>query len=168
MSDHVPKTDQANAGHTDTTGIKLKPVTGAVKLRLEAAEAAVANSTAGDNVSDTSREMDLTFYDNNGNIETADPDGDITMEDHSMQPIEHGGDASSSSEESVSADTSFTTISDNAANCDGDIAAQSIEQDVAASSPIQELVPDDTQITDADGASNKRFTAVSDGHTESP
>lgn len=119
MSDHVPKNNQVKAGHANTTGIKLKPVTGATELILEGAKAAVANSDMSDKVPDTDREMDLTFYDANGNVEVADPDGDISMEnDTIMQSIENDDDASSPIVEPVSAETSLTSTYDGAADFD--------------------------------------------------
>lgn len=109
MSDHILKKNQVKAGRTDTTGIKLKPVTDTTKLILDGAKAAVANTDGKDKVRDTAREMDLTFYDANGNVETADPDGDISLEDDTtMQSIEHDED------------TSVTTASDGAADFNSD------------------------------------------------
>lgn len=129
MSDHISKTSQAKAGHTDTTGIKLKPVTGATKLILEGAKAAVADTNGHDKVRDTDREMDLAFYDVNGNVETADPDGDISMDDDTtIESIEQDHDTSSSIDESVSADTSVTFGSDGAADFDSDGVMQSTKQ----------------------------------------
>lgn len=93
MSDHVLKNNQARIGHTGTTGIKLKPVTDATELVLENAKTAIANAGGSDNVPDTGGEMDLTFYDTNGNVETADLDGDIAMEDENNFAQSDGEDA---------------------------------------------------------------------------
>ncbi|KAG8160187.1 hypothetical protein KVR01_009723 [Diaporthe batatas] len=95
MSDHILKMNQAKAGHTNNPGIKLKPVPGATKLILEGAKVAVASTDGNDKVRDTDREMDLTFYDANGNVETTDFDGDISMEDETtMQSVEKDEDIS--------------------------------------------------------------------------
>lgn len=110
MSDHILKNNQAKAGHTNSPGIKLKPVSDATKLILEGAKAAVTNTNGGDKVRDTDREMDLTFYDANGNIETADPDGNTSMEnDTTMQSVEHGEDVSGVTTPSDGA-TDFTSV----------------------------------------------------------
>ncbi|KAL1850683.1 hypothetical protein Daus18300_012826 [Diaporthe australafricana] len=93
MSDHILKNDQAKIGHTGTTGIKLKPVTDAAELILEHAKTAIANTGGSDNVPDTGGEMDLTFYDTKGNVETADPDGDTSTEDESNFAQSDGEDA---------------------------------------------------------------------------
>lgn len=104
MSDHILKKYQAKAGHTSTPGIKLKPVPGVTKPILEGAKAAVANTDGNDKVRDTDREMDLTFYDVNGNVETTDSDGDVSMEDETtIQSVEQDEDVSG-----------FTTPSDGA------------------------------------------------------
>lgn len=81
MSDHILKKNQAKAGHASAHGVKLKPVPGATTLILDGAKAVVFNNGANDKVRETDREMDLTFYDANGNVETADCDGDISMKD---------------------------------------------------------------------------------------
>lgn len=98
MSDHISKNSQAKAGGTNATGIKLKPVTDATKLILDGAKAVVANTNGNDKVLDTDREMDLTFYDANGNVETADPDCDI------MQPVKQNCDVFISTEDLFSSD----------------------------------------------------------------
>lgn len=104
MSDHILKKNQAKAGHTSPPGIKLKPVPGATKLIIEDAKAVVAKTDGNDKVRDTDREMDLTFYDANGNVETTDSDGDINMEaETTIQSVEE--------DENVSG---FTTPSDDA------------------------------------------------------
>lgn len=163
MSDHISKKNQAEVGHAHTTGIKLKPVTGATKLILDAAKAAVAGADGNDKVPDSDREMDLTFYDANGNIETADPGGDVSMEDDTaMHSVEHDDDTSSSVDASVSVDTSFTTASDDSTDLDGDSIMQSIERNDNASSSIEELFSSDTGMTNADDASDEHNTADSD------
>lgn len=150
MSDHISKNKQAKAGHANTTGIKLKPVTGATKLTLEGAKAAVANSDMNDKVPDTDREMDLTFYDANGNVETADPDGDISMEDDTtMQSIEDDNDASSSIDEPVSADTSITSASDGI-----------VEQYDGASASIEDLFSSDDDMPNASGSLDEDSASV--------
>lgn len=118
MSDHISKNSQVKAGRADTIGIKLKPVTDTTKLILDGAKAVVGNTGGNGKVLDNDREMDLTFYDANGNIETADPDGDTSMED----------DASSSINEHDSVDTSITTVSDGAIEFNRDDMMQSVKQ----------------------------------------
>lgn len=158
MSDHISKNSQAKAGHTSTTGIKLKSVNGATELILESAKATVANTTGSDKVPDTDREMDLTFYDANGNVETADPDGNISMEDDTtMQSIEQDDDASSSIDEPVSADTSVTTASDGAADFDCD---SIIEQN-------DDLFSSDDDMTNANGGLDENGNPDEDSAAES-
>lgn len=150
MSDHISKNNQAKVGHANTTGIKLKPVTGATKLILEGAKAAVVNPDMNDKVPDTDREMDLTFYDANGNVETADPDGDISMDDDTtMQSIENDDDASSSVDEPVSADTSVTSASDGI-----------IEQYDGASASMEDLFSSGDEMTNASGGLDEDSVAV--------
>lgn len=156
MSDYIPKKNQANAGHTNTTGIILKPVTDATKLILEGAKAAVADTDGNDKVLDTAREMDLTFYDASGNVEIADPNGDISMEDdHTVQSIEHDEGVSSSSTEPASDDTSFTTVSDDAADFSNDSIMQSIEQYDGASIPIEGSFPQENPQCDTSATDEK-------------
>lgn len=156
MSDYIPKKNQANAGHTDTTRIILKPVTDATKLILESARAAVADTDGNDKVLDTAREMDLTFYDASGNVEIADPDGDISMEDdNTMQSIEHDERVSSSLTEPASADSSFTTASDGTADFNSDSIMQSIEQYDGASTPIEEPFPQEDPQSDNSATSEE-------------
>lgn len=156
MSDYIPKKNQANAGLTNTTGIILKPVTDATKLILEVAKAAVADTDGDDKVLDTAREMDLTFYDANGNVEIADPNGDISMEDdHTVQSIEHDEGILSSSTEPALADTSFTTVSDDAADFNKDSIMQSIEQYDGASIPIEEPFPQENPQCDKSATDEK-------------
>lgn len=152
MSDHVSKKNQANAGRTDTTGINLKPVTDVTKLIREGVKAATTASDGKDKVPDNDREMDLTFYDANGNVETVDPDGDISMEDDTtVQSIENDGDASSAIDEPISANTSVTTASDGAADSDRDVIMHSIEQIDASASSIDDLFSSDDDMAGTNG-----------------
>lgn len=155
MSDHISKNSQAKAGHTDTNDIKLKSVNGATELILENTKTAMANTAGSDKVPDTDREMDLTFYDADGNVETADPNSDISMEDDTtMQSIEQDDDASSSIHELVSADTSVTTASDGATDFDCD-SMQSIQQDDDVSAPIDDLLSSHDDMTNDNSGLNE-------------
>lgn len=152
MSDHISKNSQAKAGHTNTTGIKLKSVDGATELILEGAKAAVASTAGSDKVLNSAREMDLTFYDANGNISMED--------DTTMQSIEQDDDASSSIDEPVSADTSVTTASDGAADFDCDSIMQSIEQN-------DDLFSSDDDMTNANGGLDENDNPGEDSAAES-
>lgn len=163
MSDHISKNNQAEVGHTNTTGIKLKPITGATKLVFESAEAAVADSNVNDKVLDTDREMDLTFYDANGNVEVADPDGDISMEDDTtIQSIENDDDASSSIDELVSANTSVTSAYDGTADFECDGTMQSIEQNDDGFACIEAFFSSDDEMTNSSGGQAEVSAATSD------